>query len=358
MVDGKVRKEIITVLILCILWYSTSSSNNVVTKVLLNEFPFPMTVTMVQLLSITVYSGPFFNVWGIRKFANMSWPYYLKIIVPLALGKFLVSVLTHVSLWKVPVSYAHTVKATMPLFSVVLSRIILGEKQTCKVYMSLIPIVTGVIIATLTELSFDLIGLISALIATLQMSLQNIFSKKVLQDIGIHHLRLLHILGRLAFFLFIPFWLYFDFRTILSDTELRVSQPYFIMALLFADGLLNWLQNIFAFTIMSMVTSLTFAVANASKRVFIILCSLLILGNPVTAVNVFGMMLAIIGMLAYNKAKYDQLAADNKRTTLPLVQIPRTENSLYKQQKISVQNGLNGYLINGIYKENHSANYV
>lgn len=108
MVDGKVRKEIITVLILCILWYSTSSSNNVVTKVLLNEFPFPMTVTMVQLLSITVYSGPFFNVWGIRKFANMSWPYYLKIIVPLALGKFLVSVLTHVSLWKVPVSYAHT----------------------------------------------------------------------------------------------------------------------------------------------------------------------------------------------------------------------------------------------------------
>lgn len=110
MVDQKFRKEIITIVTVCVLWYSASSSNNVVSKILLNEFPYPMTVTMVQLFSITLYSGPFFNVWGIRKFADISWPYYLKIIVPLALGKFMVSVLTHVSIWKVPVSYAHTGK--------------------------------------------------------------------------------------------------------------------------------------------------------------------------------------------------------------------------------------------------------
>lgn len=108
MVDKKFKKEIITILFICLLWYTASSSNNVVTKVLLSEFPYPMTVTMVQLMSITIYSGPFFNFWGIRKFVDISWPYYFKIIVPLALGKFMVSVLTHVSIWKVPISYAHT----------------------------------------------------------------------------------------------------------------------------------------------------------------------------------------------------------------------------------------------------------
>nr|CAI5857331.1 unnamed protein product [Callosobruchus analis] len=366
MADRKQTKEICTVLWLCIFWYGVSSTNNVVGKTVLNEFPYPMTMTMVQLLSITVLSGPLFNLWGVRKYVDIPWSYYFRLIVPLAFGKFIASVFSHVSIWKVPVSYAHTVKATMPLFTVILSRMIMGEKQTTRVYFSLIPIILGVGIATLTELSFDVIGLVSALVATGGFSLQHIFSKKVLHDTGVHHLRLLHILGRLALFMFLPVWIFVDLFKLLDDTTLKFNN-YRVLGLLVIDGILNWLQNIIAFSVLSLVTPLTYAVANASKRIFVIAVSLFILGNPVTATNVFGMMLAIFGVLAYNKAKYDQRQGEKKETILPYStqQGWQDRNSLLYPKENGFRNGglceySNGYMkkLEDVSANNNTYNFI
>lgn len=95
------------------------------------------------------------------------------------------------------------------------------------------------------------------------------------------------------------------------------DMSYRTLGLLFVDGVLSWLQNIVAFSVLSIVTPLTYAVANASKRIFVIAVTLFILGNPVTGLNVFGMTMAIVGVLGYNKAKYDQRQHDLISSTLP-----------------------------------------
>lgn len=143
-------------------------------------------------------------------------------------------------------------------------------------------------------------------------------SLQVLCDTGIHHLRLLFILGRLALIMFLPVWIIYDLKSLIVESLSVNSISYNVLGLLVLDGILNWLQNIVAFSVMSIVTPLTYAVANASKRIFVIAVTLFILGNPVTGVNIFGMTLAIMGVFCYNKAKYDQRQEQKKVTLLPV----------------------------------------
>lgn len=125
--DKDDRSEIIKILCLCILWYTVSSGNNIVGKLLLSEFPYPMSVTMVQLVSITFYCGPVLKILGVRRQAEISWDYYKMIVLPLAFGKFLASVFSHVSLWKVPVSYVHTGEFTVQLVMLCMTLLSVGN---------------------------------------------------------------------------------------------------------------------------------------------------------------------------------------------------------------------------------------
>lgn len=188
-------------------------------------------------------------------------------------------------------------KATTPLWTAGLSFVLFGTVQSGRVLGALALIAGGVGVASLTERGFDAGGLGAALAAAALLSLQHIYSKRALAESGLHHLRLLLLLSQLALAPVLPLWAWSEGAAALGALEARAG------ALLAADGALAWLQAMLAFSVLSRVSPLGYAVASSAKRVAVVLASLLVLRNPAPPLNLAGMGLAAAGVLAYNRAK-------------------------------------------------------
>ncbi len=72
------------------------------------------------------------------------------------------------------------------------------------------------------------------------------------------------------------------------------------------DGLCNFIYNVLAFTMISHLSPLSYAIAGSTKRLVVIIISILVLHNPVTKVNLFGISLALIGVVLYNQVNYNE----------------------------------------------------
>ena len=96
--------------VLCVLWYFMSSTNNVICKKILRNYPYPMTITLFHLTSISLFMYPVLMIANLPTKFHYSKHFFWKFIIPLGFGKMLGSAASYVSIWRVSVSYAHTIK--------------------------------------------------------------------------------------------------------------------------------------------------------------------------------------------------------------------------------------------------------
>ena len=101
-------REALKIVFLCACWYASSSGNNITLKRILQVFPYPLTISMIHVLTLTSFLGPILALLNVEPTPHLPRRFYVKRIVPLAVGKVFASVSSHISILRVPVSYAHT----------------------------------------------------------------------------------------------------------------------------------------------------------------------------------------------------------------------------------------------------------
>jgi len=230
----------------------------------------------------------------------------VKLVLPVSIANVIAQVLNQYSLEFITVSFAHTIKSISPIFTMILSFIFLKKRFSGIMMISIFPIIIGVILSSVNELEFSLIGLLTTILSTLLFSGENMYAKVLLGNNKMDEICYLFYSTLVSLVFLIPFWWVsegYQFIVFLYGQSQLALEIFLLMVL---GGFFGFLQSVSSTTFLSSVSPLTYSITTVLKRVFIIITSILYFGNEVTPLNYLGIMISIGGVLLYNKAKIEK----------------------------------------------------
>jgi solute carrier family 35 protein E1 len=290
------------------LWYLFNIGYNIYNKNTLNALAIPYTMAALQLFVGIPYCAVLWAT-GLRKAPKLSTD-NVKTLIPVSLGHLGTHIGAVVSLGAGAVSFTHIIKASEPVVSAALSAVLLGAFYSPITYLTLVPIVGGVALASLKELSFTWVGFIAAMGSNLSSALRAILAKKTMGNgVGenMTEANLYAVLTILAFIFILPISFALEspaaiMACINSALAGGLTAKYLWTQSILA-GAFYYLYNEVAFLALGRVNPVTHAVGNTIKRVVIIVASVIAFKTPISTLGVIGSSIAIAGTLLYSLSK-------------------------------------------------------
>mmetsp|Transcript_2593 Transcript_2593/g.3465 ORF Transcript_2593/g.3465 Transcript_2593/m.3465 type:complete len:382 (+) Transcript_2593:39-1184(+) len=290
------------------LWYLFNIAYNIYNKQALNAMAYPWTIATIQMCTGLFYFVPMWLL-GIRKAPKLSMS-EIGTLFPIALCHTGVHVGAVIALGAGAVSFAHIVKASEPVVTCGMNALILGQILPVKVYLTLIPIIAGVGIASMKELSFTMLALASAMLSNVSSAARGVLSKKTMsgKKMGenLDAQNLYAVLTALSCLVLIPLTLAIEgtgfftaFKEIVAKGDFTNKSLSMLMAL---SGATYYAYNEVAFLALGKVNPVTHAVGNTIKRVVIIIASVIAFKTPMSTGSIIGSSIAIAGTLMYSLA--------------------------------------------------------
>ncbi|KAH9329854.1 hypothetical protein KI387_001962, partial [Taxus chinensis] len=144
------------------------------------HFTFPLSVSCVHFICSAVGSAIAIRVLKAKPLIHVNSQDRWSRIFPMSFVFCINIVLGNVSLRYIPVSFMQTIKSFTPATTVFLQWLVWRKGFDARIWWSLVPIVGGILLTSLTELSFNMFGFCAAFFGCLATSTKTILAETLL----------------------------------------------------------------------------------------------------------------------------------------------------------------------------------
>jgi len=306
------------------LWYFFNIFYNVANKKALNALELPW----LQSLACVAVGMPYILLmWavGARPVPNIS-----KEMIAgskgLAMQSFLHAagnVGGNVAFFSGALGFAHVLKSCEPAFTAIFSGLITGSWDHPYVYATLIPIMGGVAYASASELNFNMLQFVAAMVSNIAFSLRAILGKLFMDNAKVRATSKLDgpntfaTMQAGATLFTIPAVVAFEGASALwppahpnwkksigkfDHAGTIITESYLWKNLLLA-GLMFQLYYECAFLALDAVSPVTHSIGNNLKRIVIVITSVIIFNQKMSTQSMVGSAVAVGGVLLYGQVK-------------------------------------------------------
>lgn len=212
-------------------------------------------------------------------------------------------VLGNVSLRYIPVSFMQTIKSFTPATTVILQWLVWSKHFEWRIWASLVPIVGGILLTSVTELSFNIFGFCAAMVGCLATSTKTILAESLLHGYKFDSINTVYYMA--------------PFATMILALPAMVLEGGGVMnwfythdsivpalTIILGSGVLAFCLNFSIFYVIHSTTAVTFNVAGNLKVAVAVLVSWSIFRNPISAMNAIGCGITLVGCTFYGYVRH------------------------------------------------------
>ncbi|KAF5954960.1 hypothetical protein HYC85_007816 [Camellia sinensis] len=303
------------------------------------DFKFPLSVSCIHFICSTIGAYLVIKVLKLKPLIVVDPEDQWRRIFPMSFVFCINIVLGNVSLRYIPVSFMQTIKSFTPATTVVLQWLVWRKHFDWRIWASLVPIVGGILLTSITELSFNMFGFCAALFGCLATSTKTILAESLLhgykfdssviiiftldtetikghdrdtrdtrvqiwtQERGTRIINTVYYMAPYAtMILAVPALLLEGVGVVQwfqSHTSILSA-----LVIIFGSGVLAFCLNFSIFYVIHSTTAVTFNVAGNLKVAVAVTCSWMIFRNPISAMNAFGCGVTLVGCTFYGYVRH------------------------------------------------------